>query len=299
MGKFGAFISCTGYPECRYTRPGAKDSNSATAPITSENELAPALSKEIINENCPECQKPLRTKKGKFGAFISCTGYPECRYSRPGAKDSNSATTPITSENELAPAELKDRKCPKCSSALILRKTKNKGDPFIGCSNYPTCKYLENINPKAAISTPNTLSENESPESSLKDRKCPQCSSELILRKTKNSGKSFIGCSNYPTCKYLENIKQKDGITCPQCKSHKLVMRKSPKIDKNFYGCEGYPNCKYMVPYMPVNQPCPNCQWPILIIKNLKSGNQLACPTKCGFSQWMNEAGNEAEMEST
>jgi DNA topoisomerase-1 len=72
-----------------------------------------------IGENCPQCGRPLVRKHGRFGEFIACTGYPECRYTRPvgiGVK------------------------CPKCGSEIVARRTK-RGRTFYGCSAYPNCTF--------------------------------------------------------------------------------------------------------------------------------------------------------------
>jgi DNA topoisomerase-1 len=72
-----------------------------------------------IGESCPECSRPLVRKHGRFGEFIACSGYPECRYTRPvgiGVK------------------------CPKCGAEIVARRTK-RGRTFYGCSAYPNCTF--------------------------------------------------------------------------------------------------------------------------------------------------------------
>ncbi len=84
--------------------------------------IAPVL----INENCPQCGKPLVQRKGKFGEFVGCSGYPSCTYIRSEAKE--------------IPANAKT--CPKCKQGkLVLRKGKYGG--FLGCNRYPDCDYME------------------------------------------------------------------------------------------------------------------------------------------------------------
>lgn len=79
-----------------------------------------------IGEDCPECGKPLVIKRGRFGEFIACSGWPDCRYTRKIVK-----TTGI--------------KCPKCGEGELIRrkagKGKAKGRAFYGCSRYPECDY--------------------------------------------------------------------------------------------------------------------------------------------------------------
>lgn len=100
-------------------------------------------------------------------------------------KDLKEATTKMkTSE-----AEKTGRKCPKCGHDLIYRYAKKSGAKFIGCSNYPKCKYAEFPN---------------SPQKVLEE-KCPQCGKPLIERYNKR-GQKFIGCTGYPKCHYVRNI---------------------------------------------------------------------------------------------
>ncbi len=92
--KHGKFVSCSGYPECKY-KP---------LPTT--------------GESCPECGKPLMTRMGKQREFVGCSGYPECRYIKPTKTGQN---------------------CPDCGKPLVKRNGKH--GTFIGCSGYPACKY--------------------------------------------------------------------------------------------------------------------------------------------------------------
>ncbi len=78
---------------------------------------------EETGDTCPECGKPLVYRYGKFGKFIACSGYPECKYIPKKEKE----TTVIC-------------KCPKCDGDIIVKRTK-RGKEFYGCNNYPKCKY--------------------------------------------------------------------------------------------------------------------------------------------------------------
>ena len=78
---------------------------------------------EETGDTCPECGKPLVYRYGKFGKFIACSGYPECKYIPKKEKE----TTVIC-------------KCPKCEGDIIVKRTK-RGKEFYGCNNYPKCKY--------------------------------------------------------------------------------------------------------------------------------------------------------------
>lgn len=97
---------------------------------------------EFIGENCPECGKPLVKKSGKFGSFIACSGYPECRYTRNIIVGTGVA-------------------CPKCGKEIIQKRSR-KGKTFFGCSGYPDCDQVFWYRPV--------------------DKKCPKCGSLLVER---------------------------------------------------------------------------------------------------------------------
>jgi len=172
--------------------------------------------------------------------------------------------------------EAMDEACPKCGKPLSLRL--GKRGRFIGCSGYPECDYTRNANEteaeRAAAPGPEIL----------EGRTCPKCESPLVI-KSGPYGK-FIGCSNYPKCRFIEPLeKPKDtGVVCPECKKGSLIERKS-RYGKLFYSCNTYPDCKYAVWNPPVNEPCPKCGWPLLTIKITKRrGTEKVCPQKeCGY----------------
>jgi DNA topoisomerase-1 len=105
-GRFGKFLACSTYPECRYTRD------------LSGRERA---EDEPTDEVCPECKRPMVIKHGRFGRFIACSGYPECK-----------TTKPVT----LGIACLE----PGCTGELTERRSK-RGRMFYGCSAYPNCRF--------------------------------------------------------------------------------------------------------------------------------------------------------------
>ena len=170
--------------------------------------------------------------------------------------------------------EALDEKCPECSSPLSIRLGRN--GRFIGCTNYPECSYTRNLNGDAG--TP------DEPEV-LEGRTCPACDSALIF-KTGRYGK-FIGCSAYPKCKHIEPIEKPldTEIECPQCKKGSILKRKS-RNGKIFYSCSGYPKCDYALWNNPIKESCPQCQWPILTVKETKRrGVEKVCPQKdCSYA---------------
>ena len=130
--------------------------------------------------------------------------------------------------------------CPECGKPLVHRKSR-KGEDFIGCSNYPACRYVKRDEPTIEYT----------------GEMCPECGSPLIYKKSRK-GDKFIGCSNYPKCSYTASAKGKKNppkkpveITeadyvkpCPMCKTGHLILRKGKKAE--FLGCTNYPKCRHM-----------------------------------------------------
>lgn len=162
-----------------------------------------------------------------------------------------------------------DELCPLCSSPLSIRLGRN--GRFIGCTKYPECSYTRNLNDDAAAAV--------EPET-IEGRVCPECSSPLVI-KSGRYGK-FIGCSGYPKCKHIEPLEKPldTKVECPQCHKGSILKRKS-RNNKVFYSCSGYPKCNYALWNAPVHESCPECQWPILVIKETKNrGVEKVCPQK-------------------
>ncbi len=111
-GRFGKFIACSNYPECKYTRP-----------MPEEQKLIDENSGEV----CEKCGRPMVVKFGRFGAFLACSGYPECKNIKKIQKG-----TGVT--------------CPKCGEGELVER-KSKRGIFYSCSKYPKCKFLMNGKP--------------------------------------------------------------------------------------------------------------------------------------------------------
>jgi DNA topoisomerase-1 len=85
------------------------------------------LADEITEETCPDCGKPLVIKTGRYGKFLACSGYPECKYTKP--------------------YQIKiGVSCPQCGNEMVERLSKKKR-VFYGCSNYPDCQFATNFRP--------------------------------------------------------------------------------------------------------------------------------------------------------
>lgn len=165
-----------------------------------------------------------------------------------------------------------DEKCPKCEKQLSIRL--GKRGRFIGCSGYPDCDYTRNLSGDTET-VPETI-----------DRPCPECHSPLLMRHGRYG--KFIGCSGYPKCKYIESLEQPEEtkVTCPKCNKGNIVKRKSRR-GKIFFSCNKYPDCEYALWYPPLAEKCPQCDWPIMMMKTTKTkGSEKMCPQKeCGYSE--------------
>jgi DNA topoisomerase-1 len=179
-GKHGSFIACTGYPECTYTRELTVD-----LPDVDKADL----SEQADEEYCENCGRPMVLKKGRFGTFYACSGYPDCKTTKPIGGQQKKPDQPL------------DEKCPQCGSNLAL-KTGRFGE-FTACSNYPTCKYVK----QKTIGV-----------------KCPECSEGEISERRSRKGKTFYGCNRYPDCKFVAWAKPV-AEKCPQCGSSYMVEK--------------------------------------------------------------------------
>jgi DNA topoisomerase-1 len=205
-GQFGSFIACSAYPDCKNTKelpseePPKKDGEAAT---------------EAEPEPCENCGKPMALKRGRFGQFLACTGYPECKTTR---KIAQGERTP------KKPDVLLDETCPKCGEAKLVMKDGRFGQ-FTSCSNYPKCKYIK---PKT-VGVP-----------------CPKpgCGGELTERRSKR-GKVFYGCLKYPDCDFVVWNKPVPE-QCPECHAPYL-LEKSTKREGLVRYCNEE-SCNYKVP---------------------------------------------------
>ncbi len=154
------------------------------------------VTQEKLDENCPQCGKPLSIRLGKRGRFIGCTGYPECNYTR-NLEDGE--------QQAAEPEVIEGRVCPLCSSPLIIKV--GRYGKFIGCSNYPSCKHMEPLEKPADTGVP-----------------CPLCHEGSLLKRKSRYNKIFYSCSTYPTCQYAiwnEPLAEK----CPKCSWPILTLK--------------------------------------------------------------------------
>ncbi len=131
-----------------------------------------------LKEKCPECKKPLMERLGRYGKFIACSGYPECKYSRP----LDDGKKMMEANEDGKPTEVDEKeKCEKCGGKMVLKE--GRFGRFFACENYPKCKFTKTIITSSGI-------------------KCPECGEGELIEKRTKKGRMFWGCSRYPGCKY-------------------------------------------------------------------------------------------------
>jgi DNA topoisomerase I len=195
FGRFGQFLACTNYPECKNTRELAKPPAANGEGAAEENPYA--------DETCEKCGKPMALKRGRFGQFLACTGYPECK-----------TTRKITKSGVAAAPVMLEEKCPECGSQLAIRH--GPFGEFTACSRYPDCKYIK----RQTTGVP-----------------CPKpgCKGEILVKKSKR-GKIFYGCSEYPNCDSVFWDKPV-AEACPQCGKPFLLEKYNAKKEETVRYC--------------------------------------------------------------
>ncbi len=179
-GKHGSFIACTGYPECTNTREVTVDLPDVDgADLTEQGD----------EEYCQNCGRTMVLKKGRFGQFYACTGYPDCKTTRPVGGTQKKADVAL------------DEKCPQCGNNLVMKY--GRFGEFTACSNYPTCKYVK----QKTIGV-----------------KCPECNEGEVVERRSKRGKTFYGCSRYPDCNFVTWAKPV-AEKCPDCGSPYLLEK--------------------------------------------------------------------------
>jgi DNA topoisomerase-1 len=220
--KSGKFLGCSGYPECKYTKPREGDSREA-----------PALTEHL----CPECGKPMLQRMGKRGPFLGCSGYPDCK-----------TTMNFDAEGKpVLAAKPTEHTCEKCGKPMVLRE--GRRGPFLACSGYPKCQNAKDVdaegNPLKPIDT---------------GLQCEKCGAPMAVKRGPRG--PFLGCSAYPRCRSTkpmpEDLKEKVKKlmpaparkatpavevheTCPECGA---PMKLRPGRRGYFLGCSKYPKCR-------------------------------------------------------
>jgi DNA topoisomerase-1 len=150
-GRFGKFMACSGYPECKNTKE------------INQNGDGKSSVEEKVEGKCDKCEGPLVVKMGRFGKFLACANYPDCKFTKP------------ISLGVSCPEE-------DCEKGYISARRSKKGRTFYGCSEYPNCKFVSWDKPVAEA--------------------CPECKNPYMVTKWKKSEGESIVC---PKCKFKKS----------------------------------------------------------------------------------------------
>jgi DNA topoisomerase I len=184
-GKHGSFYACSSYDK--------EDPNSCT--FTKENPInlpdldSADLQETTQEEYCENCGRVMVLKRGRFGQFMACTGYPDCK------------TTRRLDQGKKVPDIPLDEVCPKCGRNMMIRH--GRYGEFTTCSGYPECKYVKQ---------------------NFIGVKCPLCKEGDLVEKRARKGNTFYGCGNYPKCKFTSAHKP-IAEKCPTC-GHEYLVEK-------------------------------------------------------------------------
>jgi len=154
-GKNGPFLACSGFPQCRFTSNYKRNEKG-------EIQMIEPLPATTIDMSCPECGKPMVQKQGRYGPFLACSGYPECKYTS-SLKNENGSLEPIGIS------------CPQdgCDGELVTRKSR-RGKTFYGCSRYPECTFATWYKPICQA--------------------CPQCGATFLVEKNTKKQGTYYAC---------------------------------------------------------------------------------------------------------
>ncbi len=154
VGKNGHFLACNGYPDCTYSRDYERDEKGRIQPIEPNHEAA-------SDKFCPKCNKPMVIKRGKYGEFLACSGYPDCKHTE--------------SINGGGNGKAIGMKCPNsgCDGDIVEKRSK-RGKVFFGCSRYPDCTFATWDKPVP--------------------KSCPVCNKPFLVEKNTKRKGDFLAC---------------------------------------------------------------------------------------------------------
>ncbi len=192
LGKNGQFLACSTYPECKNTTEFKRNEAGGIEIVTPER----------IEEKCDKCGAEMVLKTGRFGKFLACSRYPEC-------KNTKKILVTGAGKVEVAQDEASSEVCENCGAPMVV-KTGRFGK-FLACSKYPECKTTKKVGAPAAGKA-------EPAPAEQTGESCEKCGSPLVNRKGRFG--PFIACSNYPKCRNTKKViaapKDGEGAEAPK-----------------------------------------------------------------------------------
>jgi len=153
VGKNGHFLACSGYPDCSYSRDYTRDDKGNIQPVET-------VKQEETGKTCDQCGRPMVIKRGRYGEFLACSGYPECKHTQSLYANSGKPTG--------VDCPVKD-----CEGRLV-EKTSKRGKVFYGCNRFPECDYATWDRPV--------------------DKTCPVCGANFLVEKSTKKQGTFLTC---------------------------------------------------------------------------------------------------------
>ena len=163
-GRSGEFLACPRYPECKNTSNFTRDADGKIQ-IAKE---------EVTDEVCENCGKPMQVRFGRYGKFLGCSGYPECKTVRPMVRPVPTGVA-----------------CPECKEGEILEKRSRRGKVFYSCSRFPACRFATWDRP---IPEP-----------------CPRCNAPFVVEKTTKRYGTVRRCLS-EGCDYSESVSEAEAV---------------------------------------------------------------------------------------
>jgi len=222
------------------------------------------------DEICEKCGSPMVIRWGKFGRFIACSSYPECRNTREIPKSSIPAEADETKPEEI--------ECEKCGRPMVLKR--GRFGEFMACSGYPECRNTKKIVQSAEDRTVK--------QDIPLEEECPVCGRKLAIKHGRYG--EYTACSDYPNCKYIKL--KSTGVRCGRTGCTGEIVERKSRRGKTFYGCSNYPDCDFVLWNKPLPDPCPLCNAPFTLVKTTKrSGTVRFCNQEdCKFRESVSES---------
>lgn len=208
-------------------------------PFQGEIEKAGGQAEMKIEAVCPECGRPMVVRSSRRGPFRSCTGYPKCKATGEAtAEEIEKFKAQFGEQMGKSPVQPKDtgRTCPECGGKLMERL--GRFGMFVGCENYPKCKFIEKAKRKP-------------PEGEATNEPCPKCGKMLVKVKSRR-GAVYFACPDVESCGQVLPATAEEAVmpmpSCPECGAAMTVRfsRGEP-----FLGCSAYPKCRGTLPLGP------------------------------------------------
>lgn len=164
---------------------------------------------ELTGETCDKCGRPMVARWGRYGRFLACSGFPECRSARP-------------LEGEEGGPQLTDETCDLCGALMMLRRSRY--GRFLACSRYPECKGAKPLLNKIGVA-------------------CPKCGGDIVERRTRHR-RTFYGCASYPRCDFTSWSRPLPQ-PCPRCGGLLVASGRAQRHGRTSARCPSPGGCNW------------------------------------------------------